>query len=974
MHGVKFVGLKKIKFDDLFFFEPEECILVDIVNGSQELFENKNFLTEEGNFIYDLEISYDARKLQDNRINAVKIELFLSPPNAIKNYKNINVKRADYRKFEFQEIANKLSRNFAKPFFEKELKFDIVLPNDNIEINKFDRQKLHEPLLNKKNIIIEKPIATQINESAAAIKVSFNKEKKQNLPLKNLTAKSANRFNLRLDAIDPAKIAQNAFTNLPSLNFNKNIGKQEIAPHFDPYDSISSDVDYIKNNNEKIKNNFSLMNNRNFYFNSKAIEVEKNTSIKKSLNADKINYGIISKENQDIKETILGHQFNLESYIKTKKIRLEIDKSDLGMSNYFYIKFTPLFKGNKVKNINLQSDTYQVKHADQIKNLIIPRIPPKIEKLSFDGKIAKIRLTQLDPTANKIKIIKKVITTDPLDNDPCTFFGEFDLNYNDKPLIIEDNEANCWYPNQLLYSAIIQYDDQDGPFDSIIFDGVVSPYINTNEQDDGTTSSSIIAMNEIKGIKIKIGEIAENVTLLTLYKENISFYGLKKERISVVKNKKGSNFTIIRNGINSLEFFDTDVKHNQKYRYFCVFNLKGGQKIVSNDDDVVIRKEIRDNLPLNVDIDEPIVETNENGNLEISIDVTTSLKESTFQFVKELLLEQNANQEFLDEIEQNRDELKEILVFYVERIDVKKGKKYELGFHKSGTFVDNENLARRLKLPLLKPGVEYIYNFTACLVPPSTFLAGTFNKFSSGAILGVKDITYLANKFDNYILKSAGILPSNAQLIKNLEPEKLILQGNTGIKFNKNITIPINLDVVQEIKLINSKLGTKINWTLAPQSFELIHYCHIFVTVNGKKELIGSVKNSGTCGNLYYVDDRYHQSIGERFYSVVAVFYNGNKSTEIESKTIKKLADINLKILKSMLITNPVLKSQTKIEKNIPKFNLNTRQSISINDFVKEIDNNFNNNIALPKALQPSKESDNIIFNGIDKLNKNNIF
>jgi hypothetical protein len=934
MHGVKLVGTRRLRFEDVVLFDPSDLVLVDIVNDAARTTGSRGFLADPGAFVYDLELSFDARRVQDERVQSVLIEVFGSVPTVAKSPKQIDRSRADRAKTEHQEIVNDLNKRRVKPLLVQDLPLEVALPNDSVQSDGVKKERLHANLLTRTDVVLNVPIKTQTREQPHAIVAPINAPRLEvNVP-SNRTASAIRRDGLRKNAIDPAKIGQSFAPLLPTTEGLRNVGKKEAAPHYDPYGRDAADIKIATD--MSMTSRLSLQSTRNAMLQRVTEDSLRNPVTKLAQSIDRA--GTREKAAAANQTIDLGNQVRVESYFRSKKFRLEFDKSLIGLKKQLYVRFTPvLSSGRKAEAVLIEPATFLVQHADQVRRLITPKVPPRMERVRNDGNVTSFRITQMDPIASKVIVLKRIITPDPFDEEPSAIFEEIDLGYGDESAVLTDGNAGNWLPNQVVYTAMAQHEGQDGPFDSLVFDGKPCPFARTGDQDEGTTKLSIVASSSSDGITVRIGRIPENVTVLTLCREQLNANGPKRTRTTIVKNANGSDNTTISSGTDGLEFLDTTTKTNGKYRYFCILTLRGGQRVESNDDEIIVRRVTRDKLPLDVELYQPNVRLESDGSFTASMDLLTRQKSNTFQYVKELLGEQAANQEFLDEIEKNRDELTDIMIFYVQRVDLKTGKRDALGFHKAGTFVDDALLADKLQVPAIKPGRRYAYTFTACLVPPSTFLSGTFNRLSTGNELGVKDIEYLANKFDNYLIRNFGILPPNAQLIKKLDPEQLILIGNTGISYTVEAEVPTPVDVLRNVALDDSKVSTKVSWSLSRSVNDLIDYCNVYVTINGAKELIGSVRNSGVSGSMYMIDDRYHRSVGARYYSIVAVFYDGTSSVEIQSDSIERLCNTNLKLLKGLLTSGKISGIDPP---STPKINalVTSKPSIQASDLIKSID------------------------------------
>jgi hypothetical protein len=960
MHGVKLVGSRRLLFKELFAFDPNDFVMVDIVNDGSAASQNRGFIADPGFFVYDASVSFDALQIQSERIRAIRMEIFLSPPNVLRPVRSASQSRASNFKCGQQELVNELNRQRIKPLIVREFDLGVELPNDAVQSTEVERERLRASLLSRTEVLLNEPLQTRTRElpHSMTARLASNAITQAG---SNQSAAATRRSNLRINALDPAKIGQSYSPALPTLQGMRGNNAGQKAPHYDPYDRKASKL--VPVNIAGLETRVSLQTLRRRLLESIEVEAMRNSNLMFSQTADRADASaIISNAPNETVE--LANQVFVESSIRSKNFRLEIDKKLIGNRRSIFVRLTPvLSRLQSGTNAIVIPATFEIQHAEQLKRIGTPRVPPRMERIRTNGSKVSFRVTQMDPVASKVIILKRIVTPDPFDEEPSQVFAQFDLGYRRTSIIINDDNARNWAPNQVVYTAMSQYEGQDGPFDSLVYDGQPCPFAPTQDQNEGTTRLSIVATNAREGIAIRIGRISENVKMISLYREQINGQGSKRDRTIIIKNDKGQESTRINGSSEGLEFFDSNTRINAQYRYYCVMTLRGGTRSESNDDEIVVRRKTRDALPLDVNVQQPILNIDRNGNIAVSINLQVQQKSSTFQYVKELLGEQAANVEFLDEIRNNRDELNDIMIFHVERIDLKTGKRASLGFHKSGEFVDNEFLSLKFLAPAIRPGRRYMYSFIACLVPPSTFLSGVFNRLSTGNILGIKDIEYLANKFDNYVIRNFGILPSNAQLTAKLDAEQLIMIGNTGVSFVTEIETPTPLDVLRNVDLDDSPTGTKISWSLSRTVNDLVDYCNIYVTVNGNKELVGSVRNSGISSSLYFIDDRYHLSIGRRFYTIVAVFYDGTNSVELQSTTLERLSNVSPNALRNLLLNGTVIgvDAPTGFNFNTPlparSVNLNnrnlnvTRPTLQIDEIINIIDSNIGINAARTNSI-----------------------
>jgi hypothetical protein len=901
MASIKLVGSKTIKMSDFSEFLPEDngFNLVDIVNDASLEKPEDTFITAPGSFTYELTLDIDMKRAAELDVESVLVEVFRDNPIVPKPAnKNLSTRAKDA----------KSSFNTTKELIENNQNKAVATGLISLNINSLVRRAassattIPAELIFNEKLRLDVPVACQNNSYATPIAVKPMPVAMMGT-ITNSTSQSARTIkqdNLRRFGVDPvttnnvtlplyptlSSLSKNAMTSLasggivtqaPSLNprhFNgARISLQELRSRLQP----------------KVLND-SLA--------SKSIALavaagQSDTGLLKSKQIKLPNNVVVKNDNS---LQVLAHEINVQSTIKTMKSIIEVPKENIGDKNFVYVRLTPRLMPASRTAVTL-SHVHAIQHKVQVEQMMMPVFAPKIEKIREERGRVSFRITQIDPASTSIVVMKKVVTKGLRDDNRLEILGDYKLEYHDKSIIVEDNNTSNFEPNNVIYRAITKYNDLSGPFESLVFAGLSNPYIEgiSHEPED----ISIVATNENEWIKIEVSGIPERAVSIRLKREDLQGPGLSKNRTTTIRNEQEEHTTFVLDDNNEVTFYDRNTIKGRKYRYYCILTMQGGSQITSYEDELIIRNFSNEQIPLKASLNNLEVILLPNGKYSTKMNLNVEFKDNTFQFIRSILQQQGSDESFIKEIESNRDEIKNMVLFRVERLDRYTGKRVNLGTHKPGIFADDEKLAADYKIASLEPGRRYLYLFKVCLVPPSAFLSGVFNNLSSGKLLGEKDIKYLANKYENPVIKKKGTLPSNAQLTKGFDAELLIIQGDTGLTLQQEVILPESRPIAKDVNYKLTSRGNIVTWQISDGDVTKIEAFNIKVYNNsGVPISLPSVAYGRTKG-MYFIDNQYNNELGTMYYAISTVYNDNTESAEAVSAPIIKKAD-SLHILRKV--------------------------------------------------------------------------
>lgn len=819
----------------------------------------KHFMDSPGAYVYRLDLTLDSEKLQDSSINGFLVDILAEKPD---------IHYAD----NFDDIDNILNKS---AIVETKLKQQSV---NRLQVVIDYRSDLN----NAKNKTLVDSATDDIEHAV------ITESRISNLGISSQPALK----------IDPSAMAPKI--DIVGTTLTKAIGSS-ISAGLDPFLNLES---FVTNTSPESK--LSLDNTDIFPFNEDAVRVKNRTLLNevslvaqrmKALSVNYLSSGYTQKSEDALK--ILGLlsdtpgpigkvQLGYAGNIVTKKFRLirdiEIPKNIIGKKTKFFVIIKPIIESENTTDSVSEAapQTFSVNHNQQLFELFEPVVPPTLSII--ESKPGKIRLGVLtaDPTSSRIRIARKVY--DPRNRR----FQSSKVFITDEGSIFDPSVDN-FAPNKVYYTAsTITETGASGPTSSIVVDGINNSTVQAKEDDN---NPKLYAVNQKSGIEIIIDNVAKDIDQIALMREHVSGIGDYQSRLSAVSNTREGSF-IRPQGQKRLKFFDSDVFDNHRYRYFLVIRDGLGQGYQSEDDDIIVRRYPRRNLPFEVGVAEPRQLPGQK--LAIAIDMTLKQRSDSFEFFLDLLGNSGADKFFLDEIKKQRKSFSDVMVFLVERIDTETGRKVSLGLHGPGSFFDVASASGNLGL---RPGKKYIYLIKVCVKPVESFFSNLFSSLTNPSqTTGTTVTKFLSKKFLDSANRHLGVIPSDFEIRSAITPDQQLLAAETGLTFTKVVTTSKSRASVFDFKLAHSTAANprsvKLTWRLSGGDLSDVLYALVYCQTRSGKKFLGRVAINSNDENYYFVDSVKFKEVGTKTYTVRLV-YNDLKISS-PSKEIKITRDTNL--------------------------------------------------------------------------------
>lgn len=799
-----------------------------------------NFINNPGSFVYRMDLTLDSEKLENSGIIGFLVDIFPEQPKVI---------HAD----NFDDINN---------------------------------------ILNKSKTII----STLNNQQTQRLQVSIDYRSDLSLAKNKTLVDSANddivltvlsqtpMAGLNKNELAPIKFDQLAYEKPPDINnlSVKSFMDKSLTAGLDPFTGLSESELGIS-----AESKLSLDNTDIFPFNEDVIRIKNQLLINEvslaSMRAVSLaekyassGFSEASEQSQKFAELIKSKptspskvQLAHVSELVTRKFRvirdIEIPKNLIGQREKFFVKIKPVLglDGTTDTAFTAASSEFAVDHSQQLNEMLEPIVPPTISVIeNLTNKII-IGVKSADPTTSKLKVTRKVY-------DPRLKKFVKTLTFNTEKDQIVDIGVDNLAPNKVMYTAsALGTSDASGPTSEIIVDGVHSINIAAKEQD---ITPKVHTRNTRPGIEVVVENISGEINGLRVVREHISGIGDFKSRIRAVTDRTGSA-TIDPAGRTTIRLLDTDVHDHEAYRYFLVLNSGLGIGYDSEQDDVIIRKYPRYELPYQIFVGDPAL-VQGTPKVAIQIELGVQQSQNSFEFFIDLLSDGGADKFFLDEIKKQRNSFTDILAFLIERVDTTTGKKVSLGIHRPGTFMDVGSTKEGLGI---QPGRKYVYKIKVCIKPIESFFKNLFSSLTNPSQTSGTEVTkFLSKKFLSTAERHLGVIPSDFEIRQSIDPKTQLVAAETGLTYAKIVTTP-----KKRPKVINFKAAPKthrdpksikLTWEISGDPREVITALVFCENKLGQK-CIGRVAAAPDVQNYYFIDDKKFNEVGTKLYTVV-LFYD----------------------------------------------------------------------------------------------------
>jgi hypothetical protein len=276
--------------------------------------------------------------------------------------------------------------------------------------------------------------------------------------------------------------------------------------------------------------------------------------------------------------------------------------------------------------------------------------------------------------------------------------------------------------------------------------------------------------------------------------------------------------------------------------------------------------------------------------MTVKFEMSVSEVEEQYNTLLDALRQAGVSQQFITDLQNDRQKLKLVAAFLVERVDRVSGRRVSFGIFPPGTFSDSPEIRDKFKLPDLLPGRKYEYICKLCIRPDKTFLLSATVGFTARADTSGVLTEVLAAKFQNALI-GAGILPSEMRLREGVSIRENFFLGFIGTEESNTVILPNFDPKIENLTIKEKSIYNLIKWNTSGD-FSNVSYFLVYCNYNGTRELLGTVSSVGHNSTYQYKDTRFYDEVGSKSYFVTAVTLDHDVS--ISSPKVETVTEFSI--------------------------------------------------------------------------------
>ena len=531
----------------------------------------------------------------------------------------------------------------------------------------------------------------------------------------------------------------------------------------------------------------------------------------------------------------------------------------------------------------------EIQHGKELMEFLANPEPPDLSLVSAAFAEVAIKLQKTDPTLRSVRIFR--IITNPNMNR-VVVDDVADLSFDDNDTLLFTDIVDNIKPNRIIYrAAVMNGDGSIGEFSSIViptFKKVSDPL------DTAAVPISIRAINLTDAVQVRVTTLSDDIFTMRLLRQELGKTGSFSDGVEVIPSEDGENLIVVDGGSNSFEFVDKTCILGRKYRYFCALRVGQagmasiGQEIISDEDEILVRKFYTGSVPFAISVAEPTTEQDDNNATTVSFEISVEQTTDLFTAVIKSLQDAGVGTDFISNLQQDDIKTKLFTMFLVERFEYSTGRKASFGVVPAGRFVDSPATRLPRSIPAPLPGERYEYIIKTCLQQPEVFLqssnVGLVNRYGD-------EISRKGSRFARLIYDNLGVLPPESDVRDGKSIESLLLESQIGQENTAEVSIAASSPTIGELTVTKKSFYSSLAWRVSG-NIDNVSYFLIYCTLNGHEQLLGSVA-CGRSSPLYmFRDDRFFDEVGEKSYIVKAVSFNDDEIVQSAPAVTNRLFSI----------------------------------------------------------------------------------
>lgn len=505
-----------------------------------------------------------------------------------------------------------------------------------------------------------------------------------------------------------------------------------------------------------------------------------------------------------------------------------------------------------------------LKHKSILSSTLKPPVISSAKKTdSFD---VNVEMQQVCDLSNAIAVYVKELSITLNKAEQYALVGTYDVKKGESVKFVTSQKQN----SVVIYRFIPVYHDKLGHSYTNL---IIKPKHSTNSSSVVLVASSIDNQKKVgTGVEIEAREIPDSVTSIQFLQRNLSTKQLTYDNISAPQLITD----YVRNS-DYVSMITTNVIDGDIYEFSVRLIYENGLSKISS---AIVYEYVRPS-PNKIDVQITNLNIENLSQPNVSFDISLDYVDNSLEEIRSVLERQGIKNYFDNNIEKQREQLKWLLAYSIQRIDMSTGDIDDMGVITTPHFSDKGIGNKRQTKPLV-PGGSYRYVIDVVTRSPET-LFEKYEKTSVDQTTG-KTYTFKPSKFQHPITLKTGTIITPAGL-KTRYSKSALAHGTLGttrtidVSFNQN-TVMINNASAK--KFDRSKVV--MTWQVHGDNGLIDHYL-IVRESHGIKEYIGKVHSQNPTNNIF-VNEITDRDIGQYHYIVIPIMNNYSYGNSITTNSV----------------------------------------------------------------------------------------
>jgi hypothetical protein len=271
----------------------------------------------------------------------------------------------------------------------------------------------------------------------------------------------------------------------------------------------------------------------------------------------------------------------------------------------------------------------------------------------------------------------------------------------------------------------------------------------------------------------------------------------------------------------------------------------------------------------------------ENKN-DVTFNVSLLIKDEDIQNIKNLLDNQGFNSYFDDDLSKQRDQVKNLIAYSVERINLSNGERENLGIHSNQIFIDSQ-ASKKYNAKNLESGTNYKYAVKALLRVPETLI----KNFKKVIVNPINKKKYSFSPYTSHhpiSLKKGTIVTANS--LKTHYSKSDLEHGDIGCTAYANVSIPTKKPFITALKAVRFDKNKILISCIIEGNLNKVDHIVISKKIGSSAYVrIGSMHSSfanNICEYIYYIEN----DVGSITFSAILVNNDYTHGNTVNSNSI----------------------------------------------------------------------------------------